>query len=92
MPNIQYAIFSAWNAIDRALRDFDLKVTADPIGQAAVKKLVVGKGKAEKDEVAEAVRKLTGYKGEFAADDESDAVAVGLAYGIQSKLITKGSE
>jgi crossover junction endodeoxyribonuclease RuvC len=92
MPNIQYAIFSAWNAIDRALRDFDLKITADPIGQAAVKKLVVGKGKAEKDEVAEAVRKITGYKGEFAADDESDACAIAVAYGIQTKLIPKNLE
>jgi crossover junction endodeoxyribonuclease RuvC len=89
MPNIQYAIFSAWNAIDRALKDFGLAVTEPAIGQSAVKKAVVGVGKAEKHQVAEAVRKWTGYKGEFESDDQSDAVAIALAYGIQAKLITK---
>jgi len=87
IPDIQYAIFSAWNAVDRALKDFGLTVTAKPIGQSSVKKLVVGKGKAEKSEVADAVRKWTGYKGDFDSDDCSDAVAIAVAYGIQEKLI-----
>jgi crossover junction endodeoxyribonuclease RuvC len=87
MPNINYAIFSAWNACDRALADFQLTVTEKAIGQSSVKKSVVGRGKAEKHEVEEAVRKWTGYKGEFATSDESDAAAIGLAYLIENNLI-----
>lgn len=90
MPNINYAIFSAWNACDRALADFNLTVTEKPIGQATVKRLVYGKGKAEKDELAEAVRKWTGYTGEFATADESDAVAIALAYLIEKGVVTNG--
>lgn len=89
MPNINYAIFSAWNAVDRALNDFGLSVTEKPIGQATVKRLVFGKGKAEKEELAEAVREWTGYKGEFKTSDESDAVAIALAYLIERGAIKK---
>lgn len=84
MPTTQYAIFSAWNAIDRALADFGLAVTEKPIAQSAVKKAVVGKGKAEKSEVEAAVRRITGYDGEFATSDESDAVAIALAWAVGS--------
>lgn len=82
-----HPIFSAWAAVDRALNDFGLVDTEKPIAQQSVKKAVVGRGKAEKEEVAEAVRRLTGYSGEFASSDESDAVAVALAYAIQNGLI-----
>lgn len=84
-----HPVFSAWGAIDQALNKFGLNFTTPAISQSAVKKTVVGKGNAEKDEVADAVRKLTGYKGEFSTDDESDAAAIGLAYAIQKGLITK---
>ncbi|MBX6360530.1 MAG: crossover junction endodeoxyribonuclease RuvC [Acidobacterium ailaaui] len=84
-----HPVFSAWGAIDQALNKFGLNFTTPAISQSAVKKAVVGKGNAEKDEVADAVRKLTGYKGEFATDDESDAAAIALAYAIQKGLITK---
>jgi crossover junction endodeoxyribonuclease RuvC len=87
-----YPVFAAWSAIDRALADFGISFTEKPISQSRVKRLVVGKGKAEKDEVAEAVRALTGFRGEFATSDESDAAAVGLAYLINEGLIKrKGS-
>jgi len=89
MPNINYAIFSGWNACDRALNDFGLVVTEKAIGQAEVKKLVVGKGRAEKEEVAEAVREWTGYDGPFATSDESDATAIALAYLIREGVISK---
>lgn len=82
-----HAIFSAWSAVDRALTEVGLEETYAPISQQTVKKLVVGKGRAEKSEVEEAVRKLTGYTGKFACDDESDAVAVALAWAIQNKVI-----
>jgi crossover junction endodeoxyribonuclease RuvC len=82
-----HPVFSAWGAVDQALNKFGLNFTAPAISQSKVKRLVVGKGKAEKDEVEQAVRKLTGYKGDFGSDDESDACAVGLAFAIEKGLI-----
>ena len=82
-----HPVYSAWGAVDQALNKFGLNFTTPAISQSKVKKLVVGKGKAEKHEVEEAVRKWTGYTGEFAKDDESDAVAIGLAYLIEEGLI-----
>ena len=88
-----YPVLAAWSGCERAAEKFGLtfdkyetvlksgRVRKDlGIAQSRVKRLVVGKGSAEKDEVAEAVRKFTGYKGEFATDDESDSIAVGLAW------------
>ena len=51
-----------------------------------VKKLVAGSGKAEKSEVAAALEKYIG-KQEYKCDDESDAVAVGIAWLIQQGQI-----
>lgn len=82
-----HPIFSAWAAVDRALEDFGLGDTEKPIAQQSVKKAVVGRGKAEKEEVAEAVRRITGYADEFATSDESDAIAIALAYAIQNGMI-----
>jgi crossover junction endodeoxyribonuclease RuvC len=82
-----HPVYSAWGAVDQALNKFGLNFTVPAISQSKVKKLVVGKGKAEKWEVEEAVRKWTGFEGEFAKDDESDAVAIGLAYLIEEGLI-----
>ncbi|KJK28460.1 crossover junction endodeoxyribonuclease RuvC [Paenibacillus polymyxa] len=85
-------IFSSWAAADRALYSYgyqaaDLKPALAP---TSVKRLVTGNGKAEKAEVAAAVRRLlrlgedyvfrTGY-------DDSDACAVALAYLIREGLI-----
>lgn len=84
-----HPVYSAWGACDRALNKFGLEFTTPAISQSAVKKAVVGKGKAEKHEVAEAVRQHTGYTGEFATDDESDAVAIALAYLIREGMITE---
>lgn len=84
-----HPVFSAWGAVDQALNKFGLAFTSPAISQSAVKKAVVGNGKAEKDEVAAAVRRLTGYKGEFVTDDESDAVAIALAWAIKNGLIKR---
>lgn len=51
----------------------------DEIAPSAVKKLVTGKAAATKEEVAEALEAYVG-KQEYACDDESDAVAVGIAW------------
>ncbi|MFZ4454288.1 crossover junction endodeoxyribonuclease RuvC [Salibacterium aidingense] len=82
-----HPVYSAWGACDRALNKFGLNFTAPAISQSSVKKAVAGNGKAEKPELAEAVRKMTGYTGEFAVDDESDAAGVALAYAVQAGLI-----
>lgn len=93
-----YPVFAAWTGTEFAAHKFGLtfdkhvtttkagrKKTTHGMSQSAIKLAVVGKGAASKDEVADAVRKWTGYTGEFATDDCSDAVAVGLA-----KLIFEG--
>jgi crossover junction endodeoxyribonuclease RuvC len=88
-----HPVHAAWSSCDRALHKFGLNFTAPPISQSRVKSLVTGSGKAEKADVERAVRELTGYTGEFAADDESDACAVALAYAIENGLIKrKGSD
>lgn len=82
-----HPVYSAWGAVDQALNKFGLNFTVPAISQSKVKKQVTGNGKAEKDEVAEAVRNWTGYKGEFACDDESDAAAIALAYLIEKGVV-----
>lgn len=95
-----YPVFAAWSATDRAVNSFELtfdkyvyytktgkRKTGHGVAQSRAKKLVVGKGSASKEEVEEAVRAMTGYKGEFAKDDESDAVCIALAFAIQAGLI-----
>lgn len=88
MAHQNYTVFSAWSAVDRGLLAASSAVTEKPIAQSSVKKLVVGKGRAEKAEVAQAVRDVTGYAGQFATDDESDACAIGLALAIKNEWLT----
>ncbi len=96
-----YPVFSSWAATERAVDKHGLsfdryeyylksgkKKRGHGISQSRAKTLVVGKGqRVSKDDVEEAVRKLTGNKGEFAKDDESDAVCIALALGIQLGLM-----
>lgn len=84
-----HSIYTAHSAADRALFDFGLADTEKPIAQQSVKKAVVGRGRADKLEVEEAVRRLTGYDGALggADSDEADACAVALAYALQNGLI-----
>lgn len=93
-----YPVMAAWSACERAVNTFGLafdkfaapgKRPALGLGQSQMKLLVTGSGKAEKDEIAAAVRELTGYTGEFAVDDESDACGIGLAFAINAGLIDK---
>ncbi|MCM3639677.1 crossover junction endodeoxyribonuclease RuvC [Priestia aryabhattai] len=53
---------------------------------AQVKKAVTKNGKASKEEVAEALEKYVG-KQEYSNDDESDAVAVLVAYSLKEGLL-----
>ena len=56
------------------------------IAPTTVKKLLTGSGKASKEEVAAA---LESYVGEqtYGSDDESDALAVGMAWLMLNKMI-----
>lgn len=96
-----YPVFAAWTGTEHAAHKFGLsfdkhisrtkagrKKTTQGMSQSAIKLAVVGKGRADKDEVAEAVRRWTGFTGEFEVDDCSDACAVGLAKLIEEGLIT----
>ncbi|WP_298833799.1 hypothetical protein [uncultured Planococcus sp.] len=91
-----YPVFAAWSGIQRACEKFDVQFTpwVEPGKRATlgptpskVKLIVAGKGSADKDEVADAVRRWTGYAGTFENDDQSDAAAVGLAYLIRNGAI-----
>jgi crossover junction endodeoxyribonuclease RuvC len=76
-------IFGAWAAVDTGLQRCGLTVTAE-INASTVKKIVGGHGKAEKDEVADGVRRILGQPTlAFATNDESDACAIVLAYLIE---------
>lgn len=81
-------VHGAWSAVDRALARYDWSVTEN-LSPSTVKKTVTGSGSAKKDEVATAVREILGLPADykFATDDESDAVAVALAYLIRENLI-----
>lgn len=58
----------------------------DEIHPKTIKKLVANDQLAEKDVVASALSQFVGER-EYACDDESDAVAVGVAWLIQQNLI-----
>ncbi|MGF9711664.1 crossover junction endodeoxyribonuclease RuvC [Paenibacillus naphthalenovorans] len=83
-------IHGTWSAVDRALAALGLAVT-DNLSPTNVKKAVTGSGKAEKSEIAAAVRRICGLPADytFATDDESDAAAVALAYLITAELIDR---
>lgn len=58
----------------------------DKIPPKMVKKLVAGNSSAEKDDVAKALVSFVGEQ-EYACDDESDAVAVGIAWLIDNNYL-----
>src|SRR5690606_31176833 len=81
-------VYGAWAAIDMALGKYGYVIDEkDEIVASAIKKAVAGKGGADKEEVADGVRKILGKDIDFKSDDESDAVAVGLTYAIREGLI-----
>lgn len=98
-PSRNYAqndkVHGAWSAVDRALDRLGLTV-AENLTPSNVKKLVTstvsfaGNGRAEKPEVAAAVRKWLRLGDDYAFKagyDDSDAAAVCLAYLIREELI-----
>src|SRR5690606_634797 len=84
-------VYGAWPAIDRALGKYGYAIAEeDEIVASAIKKAVAGKGSADKEEVADGVRRILGEDITFKSDDESDAVAVGLTYAIREGMIEYG--
>ena len=88
-------VFSSWAAADLALHTFGYLV--DPaslkLTPTTVKKTVTGSGKAEKSEVAEAVRRMLRLPPDYPfakGYDDSDACAVILAYLLRENLIDGG--
>lgn len=79
------AIYGAWAAVDSGLSRFGLAIT-DEVNAASVKRLIGGHGKAGKDEVETGVRRILRLPDDyvFATDDESDAVAIVLAWLIEA--------
>lgn len=77
-PRTTQTLFKVVGICDLVFKD--VKIVEIP--PTTVKKQVTGNGKADKEDVEKAVRKLLKLHGNtrFATDDESDACAVCLAY------------
>jgi len=73
----EYSIFEAIQTTGKLI------VQADDIAPTTIKKMLTGSGVASKDDVAEAVAEFGPYRN----NDESDAVALGVAF---IKKITGG--
>lgn len=65
-------------------------LTVSEIPPTTIKKVLAGHGFSSKDAVAEALYAYIG-KQDYANDDESDAVAVGIVYLMQKGIVKKAS-
>lgn len=81
-------MYYAWAAVEQAMNVFRLEFTEKDVSPTVVKSVVAGDGRAEKDAVADGVRKITKYKGEFATSDESDACAIALVVAVDKGWVT----
>ena len=77
-------LFRVVGVVDLLLEEYGLQPSKE-ITISETKKVITGDGKAEKGTVATAVQQYLTEKATFANDDESDAVAVGVAYCIKGK-------
>lgn len=84
-------VFGSWAAVDSALGRYGYEIKVDnEFSPSAVKKAATGNGKADKTEVEAGVRKRLRLADDFTfkTDDESDAVAVALAYLLKEGVST----
>ena len=89
-PAVTQTLFRVVGVADLTLYKQCGGVELGEIPPSAVKKLVTGNGKADKAEVELCVRLyLSKHQQDyvFQTDDVSDAVAVGIAWGLQNKLL-----
>lgn len=83
-------VFGAWAAVDVALGRFGYHIDAsNELTPSTVKKLVGGRGGADKPEVEAGVRKLFDLEENYIIknDDESDAAAIGYTWLYQKGMI-----
>ena len=78
-------LFRVVGVVDLLLEEYGLQ-PSEEISISETKKLITGNGKAEKEEVATAVQQYLTESTTFVNDDESDAVAVGVAYCLKEGL------
>ena len=78
-------LFRVVGVVDLLLEEYGLQPSKE-ITISETKKVITGDGKAEKETVATAVQQYLAEKVNFTNDDESDAVAVGVAYCIKEEL------
>jgi crossover junction endodeoxyribonuclease RuvC len=91
-PTITQTLFRVVGVADLTIYKQGFDVVMADIPPTTVKKLVAGKGKAQKFEVELGVRDwLVEHQKqyEFETDDCSDAVAVGIAWAIQKGLLVE---
>lgn len=82
-------VYGAWAAVDMALGKYGYVIDEKEheLVASQIKSAVAGKGGADKDAVADGVRRILGEDLTFKTDDESDACAVALAWAIREGLI-----
>lgn len=78
-PKVTQSLFKVVGISDviAYINKFD---TIHEIAPTSVKKAITGNGKASKDDVAESVNTYLGTNIDFKTDDESDSVAIGIAF------------
>lgn len=84
------ALFRVVGVADLTMHRAGMTVELGEIPPSTIKLLVAGHGHAEKADVAAALRaylKPSQQAHIFKTDDESDAVAVGIAWGLQNNLL-----
>ena len=89
-PATTQTLFKVVGVSDLLIYRHGMKTTMDELAPMTIKKAVTGKGTSDKVQVATAVRKfLTDEQKQwkFDTDDISDAVAVGIAWALQRKLL-----
>jgi crossover junction endodeoxyribonuclease RuvC len=84
-PHETQALYKVFGVADLAVWRCG-KAAFHELAPTAIKKLLTGSGKATKEEVAAALERYVGRQC-YATDDESDAVAAGLAWLIQTNRI-----
>lgn len=84
--NVTQALFRVVGVVELTLAEKGFK-KVEFLSPTSVKKDITGDGKATKEEVKASVQKYLLKKIDFKTLDESDAVAVGISFGLKRKLI-----
>jgi len=94
-PAVSQKVFGAWSQVDRAMSRLGYSNGCNyEVNATRLKRLLTGNGKASKQDVERAVRKILSLPSDFVfkTDDESDAVAVILCHFIEEGIVDVGYE